>query len=180
MKAIITDGPSCSGKSTLLKNLDGVIAISHTTRPIRPGEENGVDYFFISEDEFKRLESLNEFIEVNNIHGNLYGLTKNELLRKLATGKLVLLDVESKGLISILNSNILPRDKTLVVFIDCSENEFKNRMLKRDGCMNETRIKNGIIERERYIENKEFFDKYIDSTHLTPSEIRDMVLSLLL
>lgn len=180
MKAIITDGPSCSGKSTLLKSLDGVIAISHTTRPMRPGEENGVDYFFTSEDEFKNLESLGEFIEVNNVHGNLYGLTKRELLRKLATGKLVLLDVESKGLISILNSKILPRDETLVVFIDCSEDECRNRMLKRDRRISETRIKNGFLERERYIENKEIFDKYIDSTHLSPSEVRDIISTLLL
>ena len=121
ISALIVDGPSCSGKSTLLNSIDRVTAVSHTTRSKRPGEIDGVDYYFVTVDEFRELEKHDEFIEVNYIHDNLYGLTKSELQRKIASGKLVLLDVESNGLSSIIESQLLARDRTFVVFIDCME-----------------------------------------------------------
>ncbi|MBI4667315.1 MAG: guanylate kinase [Nitrospinae bacterium] len=75
---IVLSAPSGAGKTTvankLLKAVPGLErSISHTTRPIRPGEKNGVDYHFVTKKEFEGMVARDEFIEWAEVHGNLYG-----------------------------------------------------------------------------------------------------------
>ncbi len=98
----VVSGPSGSGKSSiykksfeLLKNIE--FSVSCTTRPPRIGERNGIDYYFVSEEDFNKRLSQNEFAEHAEVHGNHYGTLKSEILTRLANGKDVLLDIDVQG-----------------------------------------------------------------------------------
>jgi len=86
MKLFITVGPSCSGKSTLISELEkrGVVRFipSYTTRTIREGESEGKPYYFITGDEFVSMINNDEFIEWTENHGNLYGKRKSSFKAK--------------------------------------------------------------------------------------------------
>ena len=96
----VISGPSGSGKSTLIRLvlavLEGVnFSISHTTRERRNSEVEGRDYFFVSEDEFKRMVRRHQFIEWAVVHGDYYGTSRKEL-RKRARQDLAL-DIDVQG-----------------------------------------------------------------------------------
>ncbi len=98
----IISAPSGAGKTTLAKRLisemDGtVLAVSHTTRPIRQGEAHGVDYFFIDREKFENMAAAGEFVEYAEVFGNLYGTSWSELDKLLTAGKNVLLDIDWQG-----------------------------------------------------------------------------------
>jgi len=99
---ILISAPSGGGKTTLCNQLlasrpDMVRAITCTTRGPRPGEKNGVDYYFFSAAEFQRREAAGEFIEHATVFGRSYGILKSELLDKLRSGRDVLLNVDVQG-----------------------------------------------------------------------------------
>lgn len=87
----IISGPSASGKNTVLNIVldqckDSIRAITHTTRAPRSNEIDGVDYYFVSKDEFDALLAENKLVESNCYDGNCYGLSKAELQRVLSLG----------------------------------------------------------------------------------------------
>jgi len=103
---VMISAPSGAGKTTLCHHLlaarpDLARAITCTTREPRPGEKNGLDYYFLSEAEFKRREQAGEFIEHATVFGRRYGLLKSELLQKLQSGHDVLLNVDVQGAATI-------------------------------------------------------------------------------
>jgi guanylate kinase len=97
----VVSGPSGSGKTTLCRRLaeEGLASysISCTTRGPRPGERDGVDYFFRTREDFERGVESGEFIEHAEVHGNLYGTLKAEVLDKIAAGQDVVLDIDVQG-----------------------------------------------------------------------------------
>jgi guanylate kinase len=102
----LVSAPSGGGKTTLCRELlrarrNMVRAITCTTRPPRPGERNGVDYYFLKPDDFLRRVQAGNFLEHANVFGNSYGLLKSELLDKLRSGKDVLLNVDVQGAATI-------------------------------------------------------------------------------
>ena len=92
---IIISSPSGGGKGTLIKEVlntvpDLTCSVSYTTRPIRPGEQDGREYFFISREDFEHRRSEGEFLEHATVHGNLYGTSRSQLahsLRLMAAGE---------------------------------------------------------------------------------------------
>jgi len=103
---ILISAPSGGGKTTLCNQLlasrpDMVRAVTCTTREPRPGEKNGVDYYFLSEEEFERRMKTGEFIEHATVFGRSYGILKSELLDKLRSGRDVLLNVDVQGAATI-------------------------------------------------------------------------------
>jgi guanylate kinase len=98
-------GPSGSGKTTLANRLiedyGYTSIVSHTTRPMRKGEKNGIDYYFITQDEFKTKLENEEFIENISFNGNMYGVSINEIHTANIDGKVPVLIVEPKGLSQI-------------------------------------------------------------------------------
>jgi len=97
----VVTGPSGCGKSTIihrvLRELDRVrFSISHTTRPQRPTETNGRDYYFISTDEFQRMVAADAFLEWATVHGHSYGTSRAEVESKAVTADLVL-DIDVQG-----------------------------------------------------------------------------------
>ena len=98
---IVITGPSGCGKSTLanrvLAELENVeFSVSYTTRQKRSTEIEGKDYYFVSEDKFKRMIQEEKFVEWAIVHGNYYGTSKDELERKTKEGDL-LLDIDVQG-----------------------------------------------------------------------------------
>jgi len=103
---ILISAPSGGGKTTLCQQLlaarpDVTRAITCTTRARRPGEKDGVDYYFFGPPEFERRVQAGEFIEHATVFGRSYGILRSELLDKLRRGKDVLLNVDVQGAATI-------------------------------------------------------------------------------
>lgn len=106
---LVISGPSGVGKNTLVKeameSVDGITySISATTRSPRAGERDGVDYFFLSEKDFKEKIEADEFIEWAEVYGNLYGTPRTYVEDMLKKGVDVILDVDIQGAASIRRS----------------------------------------------------------------------------
>lgn len=106
-KIIVLCGPSGSGKTTLarhvIKEMPGLaFSISATTREKRPGEKDGVDYHFISVDEFHEKKGKDEFIEYEEVYpGVYYGTLRSELERLWSEGRTPVLDIDVEGALNI-------------------------------------------------------------------------------
>ena len=108
---IILSSPSGAGKSTLAQRIklwdaNCVFSISATTRKPREGEQNGKDYYFISEDEFRKKVSKGEMLEHAEVFGNLYGSPISPVLSSIDSGNDVLFDVDWQGSQQIKNSRL--------------------------------------------------------------------------
>lgn len=115
---IVVSAPSGAGKSTICKELikrhpEVELAVSYTTRPPRPGEKNGHDYFFISEKEFKRKIAKDEFLEWAIVHGYYYGTPKKFVEGNLNKKKDVLLEIDVQGAMKI--RSLYP--KAILIFV---------------------------------------------------------------
>jgi guanylate kinase len=101
-KLFVISAPSGTGKTTLLKRVMTQLpnlsfSVSHTTRPPRPGERNGVDYHFISRTEFLSMIDQGLFLEHAEVHGNLYGTSRATIDRQRMAGIDVILDIDVQG-----------------------------------------------------------------------------------
>jgi guanylate kinase len=99
---IVVSGPSGAGKSTLLSSVLGGMthlrfSVSHTTRPARPGEEEGRDYHFIEDEEFQEMLARDMFLEYARVHAHFYGTSMTEYERAEAEGADLLLDLDVQG-----------------------------------------------------------------------------------
>lgn len=133
----VVSAPSGTGKSTLCVNLrqtpDFVYSVSCTTRSPRAGEEDGVDYFFLTKKEFERRIKKGEFLEYAEMCGNYYGTPKEQVQKLIARGKDVLLDIEVQGARQIRSN---PDEKIRNALVDVfimppTEEELEKRLRKR-------------------------------------------------
>lgn len=98
----IVAAPSGGGKTSLVRQLvetvDGIeVSTSHTTRPMRPGEKNGVDYFFVSETAFNAMIKENAFIEHAQVFEHWYGTSVKQIAERLERGVDIVLDIDWQG-----------------------------------------------------------------------------------
>ena len=141
---IILSSPSGAGKTTLVNLLSKkdnfVTSISHTTRDPRPNEEHNKDYFFIDDEEFKRLIKNEEFLEYAKVFNNLYGTTRTPVINNLNEGKNVLFDIDWQGADQIKNKKldyklitffILPPSKE-VLFKRLSNRDMKDKLIAEE------------------------------------------------
>ena len=114
---IILSSPSGAGKTTLVKLLSKIknfeISISHTTRSPRLNEKPDKDYYFVSEEKFKRLIKNEEFLEFAKVFDNYYGTSRTPVINKLDNGKNVLFDIDWQGADQIKNKKL---DYKLITF----------------------------------------------------------------
>lgn len=102
-RLVVVAGPSAVGKGTLVaalraKRADVWVSVSATTRPPRPGEQDGVHYFFVSEDEFSRMISAGELLEWAVVHGaHRYGTPRGPVEERLAADMSVVLEIDLQG-----------------------------------------------------------------------------------
>ena len=115
----ILSSPSGAGKTTLVKkiskNKNFSVSVSHTTRPPRPNEKNGKDYFFVSKNKFKKLIKQNKFLEHAKVFGNYYGSSKDLVINQLKVGKNVLFDIDWQGTRQIRNQKLNYKLKTFFI-----------------------------------------------------------------
>lgn len=98
----VVSAPSGAGKTSLVhalveSNPDLHVSVSHTTRPQRPGEVNGVNYHFIDQDQFAHMLDENAFLEHAEVFGNLYGTSKQSVADQLKAGHDVILEIDWQG-----------------------------------------------------------------------------------
>jgi len=130
---IVISAPSGAGKSTLtgrlLESLPGLVfSVSHTTRPPRPGEKDGWEYFFVSEARFKRMIAAREFVEWAKVYGNYYGTSLQQLRSAQRGGKDILLDIDVQGHSQVRRK--LP-EAVSVFLMPPSFQELKRRLRRR-------------------------------------------------
>lgn len=155
---LIVSGPSGSGKSTLLGHLlkeenDLYFSISSTTRAPRQGETEGVNYYFINKDEFKKGIDADEFLEWAFVHGNYYGTSLKPVLKALEEGKIAIFDIDVQGF-NIAKSKFA-ENITSVFITTASKNELKSRLQNRGTDSAETiekRLVNAVGEMEHILE----------------------------
>ncbi len=99
---LVLSGPSGAGKSSLIKKIEDEIgayyfSISTTTRPMREGEVEGVDYHFVSKEQFKKDIEEEHFLEYARVHGNYYGTSLRPVKKALKEGRLVIFDIDVQG-----------------------------------------------------------------------------------
>ena len=107
---VILSSPSGAGKTTLVKLLAEdkkfFVSISHTTRKPRNNELNNKDYYFVSENEFKRLINNDEFLEYAKVFNNLYGTSRTQVIQKLEKNFNVIFDIDWQGADQIKNKKL--------------------------------------------------------------------------
>jgi guanylate kinase len=132
--------PSGTGKTSLVKALcDSMnnlsVSISHTTRPMRPNEKNGINYFFIDQKTFKEMILLNEFLEHATVFGNFYGTSRGWVEDTLNQGIDVILEIDWQGHEQI--KKLFPH--AIGIFIlPPSLSDLRDRLLKRNQDDNDT------------------------------------------
>jgi len=166
---LLISGPSGCGKSSMLKELYKVIrnyyfSISTTTRKPRDGEKNGVEYFFVSKDEFEEGIKKNYFLEYAVVHGNYYGTSLKPIMKAINNGKLVIFDIDVQG-------HKIVREKlnniTTSVFITTPTlNELKNRLISR-ATDNYTTINKRIQNAKKEMKDIYKYDYFIVNDNLT-------------
>ncbi len=117
---IVIVAPSGTGKSTLINRIKSEYpkiewSVSCTTRPIRAGEVDGVNYHYLSEEEFKKRISSNDFIEWAQVHSNYYGTSKSFTQAGLDSGRKMLFDLDIQGADAI--KQLYPKDSS-AIFIE--------------------------------------------------------------
>jgi guanylate kinase len=129
----IVSAPSGSGKTTLLQHLlrsfkDLKFSVSHTTRPPRQGEKDGVDYFFTDRPTFTNMADRGEFLEWAEFNGQLYGTSRGFVEDQIETGRDVILDIDVQGARQI-KSKIT--GATAIFVMPPSYEELKRRLTAR-------------------------------------------------
>jgi guanylate kinase len=128
-RLIVVAGPSGAGKTTVIKRaltfVDMHLSVSATTRAPRPGEVDGVDYTFISEEEFARLVQDDAFLEWEEVYGNRYGTPSAPVEESLGRGEDVLLEIDVKGALAV---RCKVPDALLVFIMPPSEDALKERL----------------------------------------------------
>lgn len=131
---LLISGPSGAGKSTLLERLaqdynDFYFSISATTRAPRVGEKEGVNYYYLSHEEFETGIKNDEFLEYANVHGNYYGTPLKPIYDALENGKNVILDIDVQGFRIVKDK--LGKDFLSVFISPENEKVLKERLVSR-------------------------------------------------
>ena len=168
---VVISGPSGVGKTTIIKALlsrreDVIFSVSCTTRPKRPGEVHGRDYFFITEEEFKSMIDREEFLEWAEVHGYLYGTPRRFIDRAIKEGKNVLLDIDVQGAMKVMETF---REGVFIFIAPPSVKALEERLRKRKTESEEKirrRLKDakwelGFIEKFQYLIINEELDRAI-------------------
>jgi guanylate kinase len=160
MRNLITiSAPSGAGKTTLCRAIqeqtEMKFSVSCTTRNQRNYEVDGVDYYFITDEEFQKRLSNDEFAETEDVHGCMYGTIKETIDLAISTTEILLFEVDVKGSMSIRE---LYPDHTMTIFVlPPSLEDLRARLIKR-GTDSEDRIAKRLSRLEIEIGFKEKFD----------------------
>jgi guanylate kinase len=166
----VVSGPSGSGKTTLCRQLaeegEARYSTSCTTRPPRQGEQNGVDYHFLTQEEFSRQIEAGDFLEHAQVHGNRYGTLKAEVIQHLSRGTDVVMDIDVQGA-ALVRSCGDPAIRSSIVdlfVMPPSEQELRSRLTRRGTDSEDViavRMRNALEEMSRW---QEYTYRLVSST----------------
>lgn len=140
---IVISGPSGAGKGTICKsfmerNKDVVLSVSATTRSPRKGEVDGVNYHFMTKEQFKDKIEANDFLEYAEVYDNFYGTPKSNVEELLESGKDVILEIDIQGALKVKENT---EDGVFVFILPPSMEELKQRIIKRGSETEESLMK---------------------------------------
>jgi len=152
----VVSSPSGGGKGTLIHRVLNTVpglsySVSYTTRAARNGEVDGVDYFFVSVQKFEELVAAGEFLEWARVHGNLYGTSRQQVLKEMAAGSDIILEVDVQGATSVRK---LLNDSVSSFILPPSFEVLRQRLIARgtDSPLElELRLRNAPIELRQYV-----------------------------
>lgn len=175
---IVLSAPSGTGKTTIIRSIlkilpDVVYSISATTREKRTNEQDGVDYFFISEEAFQQKINNHEFVEWEKVYDYFYGTPKSFVEKVISEEKSILLEVDVKGALSI--KKVYP-DAIMVYLLPPSLEELEKRLRERK-TESETDFQKRIERAKMELSLKEKFDYFIVNNNLNTaiSELKDLI-----
>lgn len=164
--------PSGAGKTSLvnalLERCPGLrVSVSHTTRPMRPGEVNGINYHFVDEAVFAAMLERNEFLEHARVFGNLYGTSRLWVEEQLAAGIDVILEIDWQGARQI--KHLMPATRAVFI-LPPSRRTLRQRLTSRgqdDDAVIEARMAEAVEEMSHYVEGdflviNEEFDRALE------------------
>lgn len=130
---IVVSGPSGAGKGTICKALlekhdDLFISVSATTRQPRSGEVDGVNYHFVTKEDFLTRVEQKDFLEYAEVYGNYYGTPKSKVEEMLESGKNVILEIDIQGALKVKENF---REGVFIFILPPSMEELKQRIIKR-------------------------------------------------
>ena len=174
-KMIIVSAPSGSGKSTIVNwlmkehpELNLYFSISCTSREPRGTEQNGVEYFFLTEEEFRNKIANDEFLEYEEVYaGRFYGTLKQQVERQLEAGQNVVFDVDVKGGVNIKK---FYGDRALSLFIQPPSVEELRRRLEGRGTDTPEAIENRLAKAEYELTFAPQFDQVVVNDDLDTAE----------
>ncbi len=153
----IVSAPSGAGKTSLVKALVDAqpqvrVSVSHTTRAMRPGEVDGVNYHFVSREEFLARLERNEFLEHAEVFGNLYGTSQRWLEQTLAEGYDVILEIDWQGARQV--RRLMP-EATSIFILPPTQEALRQRLNNRGQDSDEIiekRMREAVSEMSHYVE----------------------------
>jgi guanylate kinase len=159
----VVTGPSGAGKGTLIQLVlprfpELAAAVSATTRPQRPGEQDGVHYHFLSREEFDRRIEAGEFLEWVDYVGNRYGTLRSEIDRLRAAGKAPLLELETEGALRVKRRE----PNAITIFVTAPVEELEKR-LRRRATESSGAIDERIETARRQLELQDQFDFTVEN-----------------
>ena len=165
---VVVSGPSGAGKGTICKNFmelnkEMLLSISSTTRNPRENEIDGVNYNFITKQDFEDLIGTDSLLEYVHVFGNYYGTPKKWVLECIEKGKDVLLEIEIVGAMKVKEKY---PDAILVFVLPPSLKELKNRIINR-GTETIEQIENRMARAMQEIKTIEKYDYFIFNDNLT-------------
>ena len=155
----IISGPSGAGKGTLVKNLaskvpDLWVSVSATTRTPRPGERDGVDYYFLTPTEFDARVRAGEFLEHAEVHGNRYGTVRRAVERRLAHGMDVILEIDPQGAFQVRRK----LDRSRLIFVKAPSTQELEKRIRHRGAESDVQIRTRLATAERELELEGTYD----------------------
>ncbi|UIP91945.1 guanylate kinase [Wolbachia pipientis] len=176
---LILSSPSGAGKTTISEKLleqstDLVMSVSMTTRKPRPGEVNGKDYFFVTEEKFHELCKAGQMLEYAKVFENFYGIPKDFIEQNLSSGISVLLNIDWQGAFHLFE---ILREKVVSVFIlPPSMEELRLRLQKRNSD-DVSEIERRLSEAQKEISKSNKYDYVIFNDDLDKSveEIKSII-----
>jgi len=177
-KIIAVSSPSGGGKTSIVKRIlkdfpEIVFSVSVTTRPKRQNEVNGVEYFFVSDEEFERKIKNKEFIEWERFYDYYYGALKSVVEDNVKIGKSVLFEVDVKGALSL--KKIYP--ESILIFIDPPSFEELVKRLKNRKTETPVDLQKRIDRAKMELSHKQDFD-YIfvnDELHKVYESVKSLI-----
>jgi len=180
---VIISGPSGAGKSTVVRRLLETcplplqLSVSATTRSPRLGERDGVDYHFVSHEEFCRRRAAGEFLEWKEVfgRGHLYGTLRSETTAGLAAGKWVILEIDVEGALAVLEQH----PEAITIFVDPGSLGELERRLRGRGTESAESIQRrlAVARREMARKDRYRYEVINDAVDRAVREICDILLS---